>query len=510
MNEDRLKVKVYGAVETHNPKKAPEDYEWDADRAEKRIRAWSGGPEKENIDWSKYRQGFAWYDEKNPENFESYKLPHHDIIDNELCTVWRGVVAAAGAIMGARGGVDIPNDDLPQVKAHIANHYHQFDKRAPWEIESVKMYSFSWLPRPITEDEVKALRLVKGVAIHAGLSKKQPIADKQTEDNLMRGGRSLRGALIDIDHASVMSIDQSHYKEKYGLESLFPIGQVLDAEYEDERVEFIASIWDDKVYDMILQNKFKGCSVVEEYRSEIIEKIDGLVSITQGSTFPLLALCLESEPAYPNTWVKPLTIEEAITVDQAKIEPLTIEVRIPNTDTMKKYSLTSSGIKIETVKLKDKTELEDVIEEINKKIEALKDEIRQIRDEKQQVEKEIQALKEDHAQLMRFGKEKPTALIEAYPSRQVKGNKCNHSEFLKTFPMEQDLRSFKSIPSDYYLSWALSVERNCSYEDGSHCPHYQLIRPHTISAKQVILPRVNQETALSFIRIIRNVLSKEI
>lgn len=492
-------LKIHNAVEIHNPPKSSEDYEWDADRAEKRIRAWAGGPEKENIDWDKYRQGFAWYDDKNPESFESYKLPHHDIIDNELHTVWRGVVSAAGAIMGARGGVDIPNDDLASVKAHIAAHYHQFDKIPPWEVQA-KLYAFKWLPRPISEDEAKALRLVKGVAIHVGLSKRSPIPDIQKEDNLLRGGRSLRGALIDVDHASVIELDYNHYKEKYGLESLFPVGQVLDAEYEDERVEFIASIWDDKVYDMILQNKFKGCSVVEEYRREIIGRIDGLANITEGSTFPLLALCLETEPAYPNTWVKPFTFEER----DAKIqEQLIFEVKIPSSIAIKRYSLERGKLKIETLK-------DDFIEKINNEIEVLKDELRKLREEKNRVEKELQMLKEDRTQLTRFGKESPSALIEAYPSRQIKGNKCNHSKFLEAFPLEQDLRSFKSIPSEYLISWALSVERNCSYEDGTHCPHYQMIRPYTISAKNVIVKRVNQESVLSFIRVIRNALNKEV
>ncbi|MGB9660364.1 MAG: hypothetical protein ACPLY9_07635, partial [Nitrososphaerales archaeon] len=308
----------------------------------------------------------------------------------------------------------------------------------------------------------------------------------------------------DIDHASVMEVNHNHYKEKYNLDVLFPVGQVLDAEYEDERVEFIASIWDEKVYDMITKNMFKGCSVVEEYRSEEVKKIDGLASITQGSTFPLLALCLETEPAYPNTWIRPFEqVEEG--VESKVVEgALMIEVQIPNTKTIKKYSLAQNKLRIETINLSD---LELFMRSMKEKFEELKDEVRQLRKEKEKVEKELQSIKEDHAQLKEFGKHAPTAIIEAYPSRQ-KEKKCNHKEFLESFPLEQDLRSMRSIPSDYYLSWAIAVERNCSYEDGSHCPHYQMIRPYTISAKSVIVPRINQETALSFIRVIRNALSK--
>ena len=111
--------------------KAPMDYPWDADEAERRIRLWAGGPEKEDIDWSRYRRAFAWYDASNPENFGSYKLPHHDVIDGRLHVVWRGVVAAMQSLLGARGGVDIPEADRRAVYEHLARHYREFGREPP-------------------------------------------------------------------------------------------------------------------------------------------------------------------------------------------------------------------------------------------------------------------------------------------------------------------------------------------------------------------------------------------
>lgn len=64
-----------------------------------------------------------------------YVLPHHAWRGGRLVTVWRGVVAAAAALQGARGGVGIPAADLAEVRAHIAAHYHEFGRRAPWEAE---------------------------------------------------------------------------------------------------------------------------------------------------------------------------------------------------------------------------------------------------------------------------------------------------------------------------------------------------------------------------------------
>lgn len=129
------------AVTPHQTPKAPEDYPWDADAAVERIRKWAssdGSGDKDKIDWSKYRQAFAWYDEKEPENFGSYKLPHHDIVDGRFCVVWRGVAAAMAAMRGARGGVDIPESDRPAVLRHLVAHYKQFDKEVPEELASIE------------------------------------------------------------------------------------------------------------------------------------------------------------------------------------------------------------------------------------------------------------------------------------------------------------------------------------------------------------------------------------
>jgi len=122
-----------GAVRPHKTPLSKKT-SWDADAAVKRIRKWAsrdGSGEKETIDWNKYRQAFAWYDASDPENFGSYKLPHHDVEDGRLVVVWRGVVAAMAALLGARGGVDIPEKDREAVYRHLVAHYEQFEKEPP-------------------------------------------------------------------------------------------------------------------------------------------------------------------------------------------------------------------------------------------------------------------------------------------------------------------------------------------------------------------------------------------
>lgn len=129
-------LEVKSAIPHNKYSLADEDMEWDAAMAEFSIREWAGGPEKENIDWDKYKEGFTWYDEENRENLGSYKLPHHQVIGGELKTVWRGVVAAMGALMGARGGVDIPEADWDGCYNHLARHYNEFGKEPPEKSKS--------------------------------------------------------------------------------------------------------------------------------------------------------------------------------------------------------------------------------------------------------------------------------------------------------------------------------------------------------------------------------------
>ncbi len=59
-----------------------------------------------------------------------FKLPHHRERGSHA-VVFRGVVAAMGALLGARGGVDIPDGDRRGVYNHLAKHYREFDKEPP-------------------------------------------------------------------------------------------------------------------------------------------------------------------------------------------------------------------------------------------------------------------------------------------------------------------------------------------------------------------------------------------
>lgn len=103
----------------------PETKAWDGAAAIKRLKKWADG----NFD--KYKQAFLWRDEKDAENFSSYKLPIADVDGENIKVVWRAVATAQAVILGAQGGVDIPESDKRKAHSLLAVYYKKFDKKQP-------------------------------------------------------------------------------------------------------------------------------------------------------------------------------------------------------------------------------------------------------------------------------------------------------------------------------------------------------------------------------------------
>ncbi len=110
---------------------ADEGMSWDSSAAEKTVASWAEGEDGE-IDWSKYGQAFFWRAE-SPEGKQDFKLPFAQVMEGALKAVPAGVKAGAAAVQGSRGGVDIPEADIPGVKAKIKNYYGKMDMAVPWE-----------------------------------------------------------------------------------------------------------------------------------------------------------------------------------------------------------------------------------------------------------------------------------------------------------------------------------------------------------------------------------------
>jgi hypothetical protein len=109
---------------------ADRDRSWDGDAAEKRVRKWADAQDEPN---DKYRDAHVWYDSDKKDNFTAYKLLIADVIDDKLHAVPRGVMAAGNIMKGARGGINLPKDDIDRVKSHLAKYYKKMGETAPWE-----------------------------------------------------------------------------------------------------------------------------------------------------------------------------------------------------------------------------------------------------------------------------------------------------------------------------------------------------------------------------------------
>lgn len=128
---------------------ASRDREWDSDEAVGtvgRVRRWISDEdigEWGEEEWSQFRQAHLWYDEDNPNQIGSYKLPYVDIINGEPHIIPRSVFTIAAVLEGAMGGVDLPADDEETVRSRVESLYADFrdefddeDIIVPWEREN--------------------------------------------------------------------------------------------------------------------------------------------------------------------------------------------------------------------------------------------------------------------------------------------------------------------------------------------------------------------------------------
>jgi len=144
-NQRARVTRVKAAVPFQDLPLADRGRQWDSVAAEGRVRQWAGGGTSlADMDWAQYRKAFLWYDSDNPEAVTSYKLPVADVISGTLTAVPRGIFAAAGAVLGARGGVDLPEGAASRVTSHLERYYSKLDMESPFKAldmgDGVKSY----------------------------------------------------------------------------------------------------------------------------------------------------------------------------------------------------------------------------------------------------------------------------------------------------------------------------------------------------------------------------------
>tara|TARA_R100000654_G_scaffold66676_3_gene95002 strand:+ start:521 stop:1666 length:1146 start_codon:yes stop_codon:yes gene_type:complete len=111
--------------------------EWDSDSAIRRVRTFTNSKDNPS---STYKNAFLYFDPDDADNFRGYKLPIADVVDGKLVAIPRAIFSAAGAISGARGGVNIPDGDKSTITTKINRYYDIMSDLFDDDIESPLKY----------------------------------------------------------------------------------------------------------------------------------------------------------------------------------------------------------------------------------------------------------------------------------------------------------------------------------------------------------------------------------
>lgn len=109
---------------------ADDGREWDGDAAEDAIFEWAGWPDDE--DTAKAKQAFFAYNDSDGTLKKNYKLPFATLIDGKLTAVPHALYAVASVLEGGRGGVDLPDDVISDIREKVEKYYKKMGEEAPW------------------------------------------------------------------------------------------------------------------------------------------------------------------------------------------------------------------------------------------------------------------------------------------------------------------------------------------------------------------------------------------
>ncbi len=146
--------------------------------------AWDGPGEIAKAEVKDLKLMSTWVD-KDEDVKSSYKLIHHKG-DVDHKANWRGVAGAMASLLGASGGVEIPEDDQKSVYNHLKKHYVAYDKPAP-EFKDVKdqvlaNYNEEIHAIVLDREDKYAIRLMKKVLDEQKKAKKAVAKKVETKD----------------------------------------------------------------------------------------------------------------------------------------------------------------------------------------------------------------------------------------------------------------------------------------------------------------------------------------
>jgi len=168
-----------------------------------------------------------------------------------------------------------------------------FEKSKGWTLEKAKEWfeqhqrrdkeSLQWFGE--IKHKPEAHNLIHGKALHPIRTvhpEEWPEVREYLEEELQRSAHTLVGKALVLDHHRPLH------------------GEVLNAEYHDDAIEYVAKLADQEVLDKIGQGKIKHCSV--EFEWDSLERINGFSP--RNITFTGLSLLENFEPGDPLTTVE--------------------------------------------------------------------------------------------------------------------------------------------------------------------------------------------------------------
>jgi len=166
MNPQATISGVKGATSFQDLPLADVSRPWSATESRGRVRQFLDSVDEPS---SRYRRAFLWFDSADAENFEAYKLPFADVVDGKLVAVPRAIFAAAAAMRGARGGVDIHESDKAKVESHINRYYEKMGRESPLKEKCLIIDAID--VKFLTERELECMLSLKSVKFSTQASK---------------------------------------------------------------------------------------------------------------------------------------------------------------------------------------------------------------------------------------------------------------------------------------------------------------------------------------------------
>mgnify|MGYP000185602211 CR=1 FL=1 len=157
-----------------------------------------------------------------------------------------------------------------------------YDDTKPMAQQKTKKEAYNWTGNLTLQPKTTTIR---GKALHPIKTlhpEEWPSVREYLEDELIRAARTLKDKPLLLDHSLPLR------------------GSVVDAEYEDGAIEFVAQLDEPEVLDMIRRGEIKHCSVEFEWKT--LEKMNGVAP--RGIHFTGLSLLKSFEPGDPLTTVE--------------------------------------------------------------------------------------------------------------------------------------------------------------------------------------------------------------